>query len=127
MLKIHLLLTICIILSPGMSHKLQQKQRRATKNICKTVSGEVPYIGGNGNPDPGKECVFPFTHKGKTYRGCPPDPYIKGKRWCSTATDAKGNHITGKGKFGICEETCLSHVVKGNCTTNDLDVNTMTF
>ncbi len=27
----------------------------------------------DGGPNPGKPCVFPFTHEEKTYNHCPPD------------------------------------------------------
>ncbi len=52
---------------------------------CLTVSG----------PNPGARCVFPFTHSGRRYSGCPidPDDPEGRKRWCSTRTDAKGNHV----------------------------------
>ena len=47
--------------------------------------------------------------KGKTYNGCPPDPEFPNRKWCSTKVDNRGNHITGKGKFGFCEEACPHH------------------
>ena len=33
---------------------------------------------------PMQPCIFPFTHQGVTYNGCPPDPFEKDRRWCST-------------------------------------------
>ena len=29
-----------------------------------------------------------------------------GEHWCSTKVDAQGNHITGKGEFGLCNDKC---------------------
>ena len=54
--------------------------------ICRTVSG----------PSPNQKCVLPFKHGGKLYNKCPKDPEAPGKYWCSTQTDDKGNHISGK-------------------------------
>jgi len=54
----------------------------------------------------GKQCQFPFKHKGVLYYGCPPDPVEVGEHWCSTKVDAQGNHITGKGQFGLCNNKC---------------------
>ena len=90
------------------------RQKREDEKLCKTETGTFPIARGrNGNPDPGKKCVFPFKYNGKTYQGCPPDNFVKDKRWCSTATDENGNHIIGDNKFGICEDKCPAHVVKG--------------
>ena len=43
------------------------------------------------------------------YTGCPPDPVEAGERWCSTKVDKKGNHITGKGFYGLCKSNCPIH------------------
>ena len=60
----------------------------------------------------GLPCIFPFTHKGQTYRACTYDvSHVTGyKPWCSTNTDGDGNHITGRNadgtrNWGICEDT----------------------
>ena len=63
---------------------------------CKTVSGPQPF----------KQCIFPFIHKGVTYSGCPSDPDNPNKRWCSTLVDAAGNHVVGQNQYGHCSPTC---------------------
>lgn len=60
----------------------------------------------------GINCQFPFTYKGKLYFDCPPDPVEEGEFWCSTKTDQNGNHITGKGYFGLCDSNCPRHKEK---------------
>merc|ERR1712038_910962 len=59
--------------------------------------------------DPNKPCIFPFKHKGKSYFGCPPDPDVAGRHWCSTEVDNRGNHVSGKGHYGFCDESCPRH------------------
>ena len=63
----------------------------------------------NGGDDPNRECKFPFVHKGTTYRGCPPDPILPGKTWCSTKVDENGNHVVGQNKWGYCSPSCPKH------------------
>ena len=36
---------------------------------------------------------------------------MAGVMWCSTKTDADGNHITGKNEFGFCSAQCPKHSV----------------
>ena len=60
---------------------------------CKTISG----------PKPGVSCVFPFTYKGKTYRGCT-TMENNGVEWCSTKTDNGGAHVGGQ--WGNCDPEC---------------------
>ncbi|XP_059081531.1 peroxidase-like [Tigriopus californicus] len=71
---------------------------------CSTVSG----------PNPGKPCIFPFTYQGVTYKGCPIDPEDSSKRWCSTRTDRSGNHVTGQGEYGHCDQSCPIHRSQSN-------------
>lgn len=61
---------------------------------CLTIGGKVPNA----------PCVFPFTHRGKTYNSCTWDvSYVTGNRpWCSTSTDVNGNHL--QGRWGNCDE-----------------------
>ena len=54
----------------------------------------------------GKQCQFPFKHKGVLYFGCPPDPVEAGEHWCSIKVDKDGNHITGGGFYGLCKTEC---------------------
>ena len=62
---------------------------------------------------PNTSCVFPFTHNGVLYAGCPTDPTDKTKRWCSTKTDENGIHVDGIGNFGFCSGNCPVHVGLG--------------
>ena len=41
---------------------------------------------------PDTPCVFPFTHEGVLYEGCPTDPVNKTRRWCLTKTDENGRY-----------------------------------
>ena len=77
--------------------------------IVLSVHGQLKCRTTADSKDPQKPCIFPFKFKGEKYFGCPPDPEVRGKRWCSTAVDNRGNHITGKGNFGFCEESCPKH------------------
>ena len=77
--------------------------------IVLSVHGQLKCRTTADSKDPKKPCIFPFKFKGEKYFGCPPDPEVKGRRWCSTAVDNRGNHITGKGNFGFCEESCPKH------------------
>ena len=74
-----------------------------------SVHGQLKCRTTADSKDPRKPCIFPFKFKGEKYFGCPPDPEVRGRRWCSTAVDNRGNHITGKGDFGFCEESCPKH------------------
>jgi len=62
-----------------------------------------------GGPDPYRQCIFPFTWNGQTYYGCPVDPENNSYRWCSTKVDGYGNHVTGQGRYGYCDNSCPSH------------------
>ena len=77
--------------------------------IVLSVHGQLKCRTTADSKDPKKPCIFPFKFKGEKYFGCPPDPEVRGRRWCSTAVDNRGNHITGKGNFGFCEESCPKH------------------
>jgi len=63
------------------------------------------------SPDANADCVFPFTHNRKEHWSCAEWDWggeNQGFLWCSTQTDRNGNHVNGRGKYGIC-----------NCTTCD--------
>jgi len=60
---------------------------------CTTISGNVV----------GSPCVFPFTYMGRTYTKCTKCGGFP-KPWCSTSTDASGNHVTGS--WGDCGANC---------------------
>ena len=40
-----------------------------------------------------EECVFPFTHQGKTHYRCTYDSSANGRAWCATKTDRYGNAV----------------------------------
>merc|ERR1719394_116421 len=62
----------------------------APTNVCTTTAGTA--------------CVFPFTYMGQTYTSCTNAGGFQ-PAWCSTKTDAYGNHIIGS--FGDCNvNTC---------------------
>jgi len=82
--------------------------------IVLSVHGQLKCRTTADSKDPKKPCIFPFKFKGEKYFGCPPDPEVKSRRWCSTAVDNRGNHITGKGNFGFCEESCPKHKTPNN-------------
>ena len=46
--------------------------------------------------------MFPFIYNGKKYTGCSKDG--KGKWWCATKVDSKGN--MEKDKWARCNEYC---------------------
>ena len=99
--------------------------------VCKTVSGHCPLeeeeeglrqdvefinsINENtqcftiSGPNPGKPCIFPFKHNGKTFNGCNIDPDDRSKTWCSTKVDSLNFHVTGKGEFGHCGNNCQTN------------------
>ena len=51
-----------------------------------------------------EDCVFPFIYKGKKYNGCSKDG--KGKWWCATKVDSKGNMIADR--WARCNEYCAT-------------------
>ena len=54
----------------------------------------------------GKKCQFPFIYQGEKYEACPPDPEDPNENWCSTRTDADGEHVGGGGHYGFCGDSC---------------------
>ena len=74
-----------------------------------SVHGQLKCLTTSDSKDSKKPCIFPFKYDGETYFGCPPDPDVRSRRWCSTAVDNRGNHIIGKSKYGFCEESCPWH------------------
>lgn len=68
---------------------------------CNTKSSDNPSRKSN------KECVFPFTHLGKTHNGCKVGSDVEDEGpWCSTKVDENGVHVRGKGEWGYCSENC---------------------
>ena len=51
-----------------------------------------------------EDCAFPFIYKGKKYNGCSKD--VKGKWWCATKVDSRGNMIADK--WARCNEYCAT-------------------
>ena len=75
---------------------------------CKTTGGpagvgvpcKIPFIW-RQNPD------FPY----QKYWGCVDDIENPGKTWCSTEVDTDGRHVTGKGAYGFCSNSCPKHPI----------------
>ena len=61
---------------------------------CLTISGK----------DINKPCIFPFKIFGREYNGCLDNE--DSTSWCSTKLDTNGNHLIGKGFWGICSKNC---------------------
>lgn len=57
-------------------------------------------------PDPGKPCALPFIFQGINYQDCTTDVDLDGRFWCSTKTDARGQHIAGQDNWGYCNSNC---------------------
>lgn len=72
------------------------------------VKGESACLT-NGGPNPGKECIFPFTFQGITYTGCALDLDDLSKTWCSTKVDSNGKHVMGQDDYGYCSNDCPKH------------------
>ncbi len=67
---------------------------------CHTVVTQ----GGTKKPE---KCVFPFTFRGKRYEGCTTEHDPDKRSWCSVQVDEDGNHVSGKGHWGHCDQaTC---------------------
>lgn len=50
-----------------------------------------------------KSCQFPFRYRGRRYTRCTTRDDPHGQAWCSTNTDRRGNHISGEGYYGFCD------------------------
>ena len=48
-------------------------------------------------------CVFPFRFGGETHRGCTVLASPEEAPWCSVEVDGDGNHVGGKGLWGLCD------------------------
>ena len=62
-----------------------------------------------GGASVGLACVFPFTYAGQTFTGCTKVGADDDTYWCSTLTDADGNHVGGQGNWGHCDSSCPIH------------------
>ena len=71
--------------------------------IAPTASSSCTTTGGGRT---GAKCVFPFTYKDVKYTGCSLEDADDGKPWCSTKTDANGQHVGGQGQWGHCASNC---------------------
>ena len=55
----------------------------------------------------GKQCIFPFIYKNRTYTKCTYNNAASDEPWCSTKVDeSNNNHINGGGHWGICLNNC---------------------
>ena len=59
-----------------------------------------------GGPDPGANCVFPYTYDGVVYTECK-DDYGIGIQVCATLKDQDGNSVRG-GYWGYCASNCTT-------------------
>ena len=82
---------------------------------CKAQGKDKIFGSGAGVVE---DCVFPFIYKNKKYTGCSKD--VKGKWWCATKVDLKGNMKTDK--WARCNEYCSKDDGKSLVSTNVLDI-----
>ena len=68
-----------------------------TREVCVTTGG----------PDPGANCVFPFTYNGVEYNGCTSVDSVNSVPWCSTSAIYNGQD--GENGFGHCATSCRMH------------------
>lgn len=110
MLKALIFLAVCVYYTAGTSDSIHPlfRQKRS-EDTCRTTSD---------SRNPGAKCVFPFKFKGKTYNGCPPDLANPGRGWCSTQTDSNGNHVSGQGNYGFCENSCPTNAEMAKTSCN---------
>ena len=76
----------------------------ASKSFEKSSKASLIACITTGGPAANKSCIFPFTHKGKTYKNCTLDGDSSGGAWCSTSVDAKGNHVGGCALGNLCSK-----------------------
>ena len=62
--------------------------------------------------------MFPFTYKDVKYTKCTLEDADKtdGKPWCSTQTDANGQHVGGQGQWGHCASSCKTTTTRRTTT-----------
>merc|ERR1712013_613325 len=71
--------------------------------VCKALYG----------PAAGSPCVFPFKWRGVSYSGCA--RIYNNRTWCSTSTDANGEHVSGFRDWGYCDKSSCS--IQGGTTS----------
>jgi len=69
---------------------------------CKNI-GPPPRKTPSCQTTKGEKCIFPFTYNGVAYERCTQADHSV--PWCSTKTDFKGTHVSGK--WGECSSSCL--------------------
>ena len=72
--------------------------------ICKSYFTVVHNCTTVGGPDPGANCVFPFTYDGVVHTECV--DFGLPKLLCATLTDQNGNYV--KGNWGYCASNCTT-------------------
>ena len=82
-------MSVCVIIAPNF------QQNPASSSFTTT-----------GGARTGAKCVFPFTYKDVKYTGCSLEDADDDKPWCSTKTDANGQHVSGQGQWGQCASNC---------------------
>ena len=76
--------------------RIFQKCRNCRAKKCSTVGGASPNA----------SCVLPFIYDNKEYHSCIYGPFSDGIPWCSTKVDENGNHISKKGHWSYCSDSC---------------------
>jgi len=81
-----------------------------------------------GGPDPGVDCVFPFTFNSRVFWGCTLEGTDDGndKPWCSTLTDQEGRHVGNQGNWGYCSSNCGNPETTTTATTTTCGLNQQT-
>ena len=71
---------------------------------CKTTGPSI------FNPNPNKECIFPFTFEGNEYDKCSEISTSEGRlnNICATETQGENNELT---EYGVCSKDC--HIENG--------------
>ena len=67
---------------------------------------QLVFSGNCVTDNAGKECVFPFTHKGTIYHGCTSNGHPNNQYWCATSQMYIPNPIYGRGDWGHCSPMC---------------------
>ena len=52
------------------------------------------------------------------FRQCTPHKHIDQRKWCSVEVDARGVHVSGRGRWGNCGAQCSKMAPRPMTTTN---------
>ena len=73
--------------------------------IRNIVSGGKPHRRVCKTED-GRDCVLPFSFRGKTFTSCTREHDPDDQAWCSTKVDNNGDHVENAGQWGHCSPEC---------------------